>query len=61
MLTSPSTSYGTIRYFAEDTERELHPCITAEIVLKWCLVREGECPDNTSIVTLFSKVLAIVI
>ena len=33
-LTSQSTSYDTIRYFTEHAGTELHPCITAEIVMK---------------------------
>ena len=53
-LTSPSTSYHRIKFFAEHVGTELHPCITAEIVLKWWSVREGICPDNTFI-KLFSQ------
>ena len=56
ILTSPSTSNDTIKYFTEHAGGELHPCITAEIVLKWWRVREGVCPDNTFIKTLLSKV-----
>ena len=56
MVTSPSTSYDTIRYFTEHTGKELHPCITAEIVMKWWRVRESVCPDNTFIITLLSKI-----
>ena len=56
MLTSPATSCDTIRYFTEHAGTELHPCITAEIVLKWWSVRKGVCPDNTFIKTIFTKV-----
>ena len=56
MVTSPSTSYDTIRYFTEHTGKELHPCITAEIVMKWWRVRESVCPDDTFIITLLSKI-----
>ena len=56
MLTSPSTSDDAMRYFTEHTGRELHPCITAEIVLKWWHVKEGVCSDNTVIETVFLKV-----
>ena len=56
MLTSPATPCDTIRYFTEHAGTELHPCITAEIVLKWWSVRKGVCPDNTFIKTLFTKV-----
>ena len=59
MLTSPSASYDTIRYFTEHTGEELHPCITTEIVLKWWCVKESVCPDNTFIRTMFSKIKAI--
>ena len=55
-LTSPATPCDTIRYFTEHAGTELHPCITAEIVLKWWSVRKGVCPDNTFIKTLFTKV-----
>ena len=55
MLTSPATPCDTIRYFTEHAGTELHPCITAEIVLKWWSVRKGVCPDNTFIKTLFTK------
>ena len=55
-LTSPATPCDTIRYFTEHAVAELHPCITAEIVLKWWSVRKGVCPDNTFIKTLFTKV-----
>ena len=54
-LTSPATPCDTIRYFTEHAETELHPCITAEIVLKWWSVRKGVCPHNTFIKTLFTK------
>ena len=56
ILTSPATLCDTIRYFTEHAGTELHPCITAEIVLKWWSVREGVCPDNTFIKTIFTKV-----
>ena len=56
MLTSPATSWDTIRYFTEHAGTELHPCIIAEIVMKWWSVRKGVCPDNTFIKTLFTKV-----
>ena len=56
MLTSPATPCDTIRYFTEHAGTELHPCITAEIVLKWWSVRKGICPDKTFIKTLFTKV-----
>ena len=55
-LTSPSTSCDNIKYFTENTGKELHPCISAEIVLKWYSARKAECPDNTFIKTLFTKV-----
>ena len=55
-LTSPATPWDTIRYFTEHAGTELHPCITAEIVLKWWSVRKGVCPDNTFIKTIFTKV-----
>ena len=55
-LTSPATPCDTIRYFTEHAGTELHPCITAEIVLKWWSVRKGACPDNTFIKTIFTKV-----
>ena len=55
-LTSPATPCDTIRYFTEHAGTELHPCITAEIVLKWWSVRKGVCPDNTFIKTIFTKV-----
>ena len=55
-LTSPATPCDTIRYFTEHAGTELHPCITAEIVLKWWSVRKGVCPDNTFIKILFTKV-----
>ena len=55
-LTSPATPCDTIRYFTEHAGTELHPCITAEIVLKWWSVRKGVCPDNTFIKALFTKV-----
>ena len=59
ILTSPSTSYDTIKYFTEHAGRELYPCITAEIVFKWWRVREDICPDNSFIKTLLSKVQEI--
>ena len=43
-----------LRYFTEHAGRELHPCIIAEILLKWNSVKESVCPDN--IKNLFSKV-----
>ena len=55
-LTSPATPCDTIRYFTEHAGTELHPCITAEIVLKWWSVRKGVCPDNAFIKTIFTKV-----
>ena len=55
-LTSPATPCDTIRYFTEHAGTELHPCIIAEIVLKWWSVRKGVCPDNTFIKTIFTKV-----
>ena len=55
-LTSPATPCDTIRYFTEHAVTELHPCITAEIMMKWWSVRKGVCPDNAFIKTLFTKV-----
>ena len=55
MLTSESTSCDTIRYFTEHKGRDLHPCVAAEIVLKWWSVK-GVCPDDSFIKTLFSEV-----
>ena len=55
MLTSESTSCDTIRYFTEHKGRDLHPCVAAEIVLKWWSVK-GVCPDDIFIKTLFSEV-----
>ena len=34
-LTSPATSYGTIKSFAEEAGTGIHPCVVMEIVLKW--------------------------
>ena len=34
-LTSPTTSYGDIKYFAENAGTGIHPCVVVEIVLKW--------------------------
>ena len=56
MLTSESTFCDTIRYFTEHKGKDLHACVAAEIVLKWWSVREGVCPDDTFIKTLFSEV-----
>ena len=58
-LTSPATPCDTIRYFTEHAGTELHPCITAEIVMKWWSVRKGVCPHNTFIKTIFTKVQEI--
>ena len=41
LLTSPTTSYDTIRNFVEKAGTEIHPCVVAEIVLKWWSVREN--------------------
>ena len=34
-LTSPTTSYGDIKYFTENAGTGIHPCVVVEIVLKW--------------------------
>ena len=56
MLTCESTFCDNIRYFTEHKGKDLHACVAAEIVLKWWSVREGVCPDDTFIKTLFSEV-----
>ena len=56
VLTSPSTPCYTIIYFVKHAGRNLHPCITAEIVMKWWTIREGKCPEKAYIRNLFSKI-----
>ena len=41
-LTDRSTTLDCMAYFDETTGKELHPCITAEIVLKWWNVRQRD-------------------
>ena len=38
-LTSPVTSYDTIKYFTENAGTGIHPCVVVEIILKWWRVR----------------------
>ena len=38
-LTSPTTPYDAIKYFTENAGTGIHPCVVAEIVLKWWRMR----------------------
>ena len=38
-LTSPTTPYDVIKYFTENAGTGIHPCVVAEIVLKWWKMR----------------------
>ena len=55
MLTSASTVYDTIKYFIKHKGKDLHPCVAAEIVLKWWSVAEVKLPF-IFFKTLFSEV-----
>ena len=50
-LTSPKTSYGAIKYFAENAGTGIHPCVVVEIVLKWWSVRTDREHGNMSFIT----------
>ena len=50
-LTSPTTSYVAIKYFAENAGTGIHPCVVAEIVLKWWNVRADTKFVNMSFIT----------
>ena len=50
-LTSPTTSYGAIKYFAENAGTGIHPCVVVEIVLKWWSVRTDREHVNMSFIT----------
>ena len=49
-LTSPTTSYDVIKYFAENAGIRIHPCVVVEIVLKWWSVRTDREQVDTSFV-----------
>ena len=56
-LTSPSTSYDVIKYFTENAGTGIHPCVVAEIVLKWWRVRtDTEHVDMSFITPLITTI-----
>ena len=50
-LTSPTTSYGAIKYFAENAGTRIHPCVVVEIVFKWWIVRTDREHVDISFIT----------
>ena len=50
-LTSPTTSYGDIKYFTENAGTGIHPCVVVEIVLKWWNVRADTKHVDMSFIT----------
>ena len=50
-LTSPTTSYIAIKYFTENAGTAIHPCVVAEIVLKWWRVRADREHVDMSFIT----------
>ena len=50
-LTSPTTSYIAIKYFAENAGTGIHPCVVVEIVLNWWSVRRDREHVDMSFIT----------
>ena len=50
-LTSPTTSYGDLKYFTENAGTGIHPCLVVEIVLKWWSVRTDREHVDMSFIT----------
>ena len=50
-LTSSTTSYGDIKYFAKNAGTGIHPCVVVEIVLKWWRVRTDREHVDMSFIT----------
>ena len=56
-LTSPTTPYEAIKYFAENAGTGIHPCVVVEIVLKWWRVRtDTEHVDMSFITPLITTI-----
>ena len=56
-LTSPTTSYGDIKYYTENAGTGIHPCVVVEIVLKWWSVRtDREHVDMGFITPLITRI-----
>ena len=50
-LTSPTTPYEAIKYFTKNAGTGIHPCVVAEIVLKWWRVRTDREHVDMSFIT----------